>query len=117
MWGMLSFLLAIIAGFLAPLIIYLVYKDRSGFVRETSREALNLSITAALVGVCASIGLFAFGFAVIALVPLIGIVMFIAWFVIVVGYSIAVLVFEIIGAMRANNGQVYRVPLILRLVK
>ena len=43
------------------LIIYFVYRDRSNFVRETSKEALNLQITAAIVGLTASVGLLFFG--------------------------------------------------------
>lgn len=117
MWGMLSYLLALVGGFLAPMIIYLVYRERSSFVREVSKEALNLTITAAIVSLGATFGLFVFGFVMMILVPPIGIVMFGAWFVIIIGYAIAVLVFEIQGAMKANAGEIYRVPFILRLVK
>ena len=117
MWGMLSFLFGILLGFLAPLIIFLVYKDRSPFVRETSREALNLQITAAIVSIVATIGLVIFGTLVTIVVPPLGILMFVIGFVLLFAYLIALLVFEIIGAVRANSGVAYRVPYILRLVK
>ncbi len=117
LWGMLAFLLSLVAGFLAPLIIYFVYRDRSRFVRTTSLEALNLQITAAIVYLVASIGLFGFGTVVTIVLPPAGFIMFIAWFVIIIGYAVAVLVFQIMGAMKANNGEAYRVPYILRLVK
>ena len=117
MWGMLAYLLCLIAGFIAPLIIYFVYRDRSNFVRETSKEALNLQITAAIVGLTASVGLLFFGTIFSIAVPPVGMVMFLAWFVLIIGYQIVVITFEIIGAVRANNGIVYRVPFILRLVK
>lgn len=117
MWGMLSYLLCLIAGFIAPLIIYFVYRDRSNFVRDTSKEALNLQITAAIVGVTATFGLFFFGVIFSIAVPPVGAIMFLVWFILIIGYQIAVITFEIIGAVRAYNGVVYRVPLILRLVK
>jgi len=117
LWGTLSFLLPIIVGFLGPLVIYLVYRDRSQFVRATSRESLNLQITAAIVSVGAVIVLFVFGFIMALAVPPVGAVMFIAGFVVIIAYAIAVLIFEIIGAMKANSGEIYQVPFILRLVK
>lgn len=117
MWGMLAYLFGILFGFLAPLIIFLVYKDRSHFVRETSREALNLQITGAIVSIAATFGIVVFGTIVTVVAPPIGILMFVIGFVILFAYLIALLVFEIIGAVRANSGVVYRVPYILRLVK
>ncbi len=117
MWGMLSYLLGLLLGFLAPMIIFLVYKDRSRFVRETSREALNLHITAAIVLIVATIGIFSVGTIVTIVFPVAGILMFIIWLVLYIAYVVAVLVFEIVGAVRANNGVVYRIPFILRLVK
>ncbi len=117
MWGMLSYLLALLLGFLAPMIIFLVYKDRSRFVRETSRESLNLQITAAIVYIVATIGIFTVASIVTIVFPVAGISMFIIWFVLYIAYGVALVVFEIIGAVRANNGVVYRIPFILRLVK
>jgi uncharacterized Tic20 family protein len=117
LWGALAFLLPILVGFLGPLIIYLVYRDRSQFVRATSRESLNLQITAAIVSVGALLGLAFFGFAVALALPPLGILMIISGITLIIGYSIAVLIFEIIGAVKANSGEVYQVPFILRLVK
>jgi len=99
------------------LVIYLVYRERSQFVRATSRESLNLQITAAFVGVGAVFVLFGVGFVMAIALPPVGAIMFIAGFVAVIGYGIAVLIFEILGALKANSGEVYRVPFILRLVK
>ena len=50
MWGMFGHLSAIAASliglpFLGPLIVFLVYKDRNGFVRGHSAEALNMTIS------------------------------------------------------------------------
>ncbi len=117
LWGMLAYLLSIFAGILAPLIIYFVYKERSAFVRETSREALNLQITALFVGLAGVFGLGGLGLAMFFLFPPAGIVVFILWVLFIVGYNVAVLTFDIMGAIKANSGIVYRVPCILRLVK
>jgi uncharacterized protein len=117
LWAMLAFLLSIIAGFLAPLVIYLVFRDRSQFVRAASREALNLQITAIIVGLGAMVGMGIVGLVAVVAFPPLGLIILLGWFLIAIGYSVAVLVFEIIGAMRANSGEVYRVPYILRLVK
>lgn len=117
MWGMLSYLLSILFGFLAPLVIYLVYRERSEFVKETSREALNLTITAVIVMLGGSVVLFG-GSALLTIVfAPVGVVMFILSMIVYIGYAVAVLVFEIIGALRSNRGEIYRVPFILRLVK
>ena len=43
-WAGLSHLLGGILGFLAPLVIWLVYKDRSGYVSAESKRALNFQL-------------------------------------------------------------------------
>src|ERR1051325_1237382 len=49
MMAILSHILTLVAPILAPLIIYLVKKDESDFVRWHSRESLNFQITVILV--------------------------------------------------------------------
>ena len=115
MWGMLSYLLAIFAGLLAPLIIYLVYKDRSAFVRETARESLNFHITAMIVSL-AGVAVMVVGFGVSVLVPVIGIFMFVALWLLLIAFGVLVLVVNILGAIKANSGITYRIPGILRFV-
>lgn len=114
---MLAYLLSILVGFISPLIFYLIYKDRSDFVRRVSREALNLEITAAIVNVAVVFVLIVSGAVMGILFAPLAILIWILLFVFLFGYSIAVLVFVIIGAIRANAGEVYKVPFILRLVK
>lgn len=43
-WAGLSHLLGGILGFVAPLVIWLVYKDRSGYVSAESKRALNFQL-------------------------------------------------------------------------
>jgi hypothetical protein len=81
------------------LVIYLVKKDESEFIADQAREALNFQITTALAAVVAWSSIFCLvGF---ALVPLV---------------ALASLVFALIGAMRANDGERYRYPVCLRLL-
>jgi uncharacterized Tic20 family protein len=105
LWAMLAHLLSFLAayiflGFLAPLIVLLVFGQRSAYVREHAVESLNFNLTWLLYAIVATI---------LALL-LIGIVILIA-------LGIAYVIFVIIAAIRANNGQMYRYPLTIRFVK
>jgi uncharacterized Tic20 family protein len=85
--------------FVPGLVVYLIKRD-DAYVLEQGKEALNWAITA-------TIGYFA-GY-ILALV-------FLGWLV-YVAVSISHLAFCVLGAMAASNGQPYRVPLSLRLIK
>ena len=97
--AMLAHALAIVAGFLAPLIIYLVYGNQDPFIRHHSAESLNFQITV-LLAVLVSAALICV-FVGIILLP-----------VVVIG----ALVFEIMAAMAANRGEWYRYPINIRMV-
>ena len=111
MWGMFGHLSAIAASFvslpfLGPLIIFLVYKDRNGFVRGHSAEALNMTISFVVYEfvlgvVCSVLALVTFGLA----------------YVLMVVPAVVFLVCAILAAVAANSGRVYRYPLIFRLVR
>ncbi len=100
MWAIFAHLGPFIIGFLAPLIIFLVYKDRSEYIRDQSAEALNWQITLTIAAVV--------GFVLI--IVLVG-------FVILLAVSVAGIVFGILAAIAANRGERYRYPWALRLVK
>ena len=111
MWGMFGHLSAIAASlvglpFLGPLIVFLVHKDRNGFVRGHSAEALNMTISFVIYEfvlgvVCSVLALVTFGLAYgLMVVP-----------------TVVFLVCAILGAVAANSGRVYRYPLIIRLVR
>lgn len=87
-------------AFILPLIVYLLKKDESDFVKEQSREALNFHITAFIAALVASLLMFAFVGAI--LLPLIG---------------LAVLVLAIVATIKVLDGKPYLYPFILRLVK
>jgi len=98
--AMLCHLLAIFTGFVGPLIIWLIKKADHEFIDEQGKEALNFQITVLL----AMIVSFLLSFLCIGffLMPAVG---------------IANLIFCIIATVKVNNGEHYRYPLSLRLIK
>lgn len=93
-------------GALGPLIIFLVLKDRGPFVREQALEALNFQIVPTIVYVVGFVlGMVTLGLGFLVTVPIIALV------------GIVTLVFQIIAAVRANQGIAYRYPLSWRLVR
>ena len=100
MWSMLAHLGGILFGFLAPLIVYLVQRERGEFVKKQSVEALNWQITM-IIGQTVSAILW------IVIVGFVG----------TIAFSIATIVFGIIAGLAVNRGEDYRYPFALRLVK
>jgi uncharacterized Tic20 family protein len=106
-WGMLAHLSALagvvvwlLGCVLGPLVVYLARRDQSEFVAEHAREALNFNITVALAAlVCLALMVVFVGF-------ILGTALFIGW-----------LVLTLIAAIRASEGERYRYPVSLRLVK
>ncbi|MBD3683969.1 DUF4870 domain-containing protein [Stenotrophomonas sp. Br8] len=95
-------LLGIFTGFIGALIIWLINKDDASkaFVTEQSKEALNFQITVAIaMVVCIILTIVVIG---AILMPIVGLIS---------------LVFSIIAAVKANNGEAYRYPFALRLIK
>ena len=112
MWAMLGHLAAFsafITGLgcvLGPLIVWLVKRETMPFAGDQAREALNFNITAIIVAV--GLGIFTaitLGIGALITVPA-AFVLFIGWFVL-----------TIVAAMKANNGEQYRYPFSIRLVK
>lgn len=102
-----AFLGAGTAGWIAPLIIFLVFKDRGPFTRQEAKESLNFQLTVTIFVV----GLYILG-SILALV-LIGFLLFpLAWIVGILG-----VIFGIIGGVKVNNGEAYRYFFAFRMVK
>ena len=97
--AILSHILAIPTGFIAPLIIYLVKKD-SPYVLAHARESLNFQITMYI----------AFFVAYLMMFILIG-------FILVPLLIIADLVLIIIATIRASENKLYKYPLSIRFIK
>jgi uncharacterized protein len=105
LWAMLAHLLSFVAaylflGFVAPLIVLLVFGPRSAFVRAHAVESLNFNLTWLLYGIIA----------VVLALLLIG-------FLILIILGIAYLVLVIIASVKANNGEMYRYPATIRFVR
>lgn len=95
--AILSHILSFAAGFLAPLIIYLLKKDESPYVAAHAKESLNFQLT---------ILLLIFGLAI----TVIGI--FLIW---IVGLGATALI--IIATVKASENKLYKYPFNLRLIK
>ena len=105
LWGMLAHLLSFVAayialGFLAPLIVLLVFGPRSAYVRAHAVESLNFNLSWLLYAIVAGI-LVVIGIGLLVLLAL----------------GIAYVVLVIIASIRANNGQLYRYPLTIRFIR
>lgn len=99
MWALLANLGGIFFSFIAPLIVYVIYKDRDPFIRRASAQALNFQIILA-------IGYF---ISFILTFIIIGIFTFIA-------LAVCSIVFPILAAVAANKGEPYDYPLIPQMV-
>lgn len=105
-WAMLSYILALVASVIAPLVIYLVKMNQSRYVRFHAAQALNMGITAfiesiaiLIVGIILAIATHGFGILLMVLAFL--------------ALGIAHLVYLILGAVRSYQGQPFRVPTII----
>jgi uncharacterized protein len=116
-WGMfahLSSLLGLAAGgllfFLGPLIVWLMKKDQMRFVDDQGKESLNFQLNILILSIglgllAAPLALLTFGIGLFLIVP--------------VGLAIAVLaiVMPIVAGLKANSGEAYRYPYIVRVIK
>jgi uncharacterized protein len=101
-WAMLGYLLTFVGGFIAPLIVYLVKKDQSPFVRHHAAQALNLAITSTIY----SIGLFVLAIIAGAISHGLGFLLVLLYFPL----GIAFIVYLIMAAVAANRFEMYQVP-------
>ncbi len=99
--ALITHLSGIVAGFIVPLIIWLINKDKpeKAFLISQSKEALNFQITVLLSWIVAMVLSFL----------LIG---FLLYPVILIGN----IVFCILAGIKANNGENYRYPVSIRLI-
>lgn len=98
--AILSHILVLVGGFIAPLIIWLLKKDQSTYVAEQAKESLNFQIT---MYICLFI-------CVLLMVIIIGI--FLMWLL-----GIASFVLVVIATIKASEDKVYRYPINFRLIK
>ena len=99
LWATLTHIGGILFNWLAPLIAYLVLKDRGAFVRAHTATALNFQLTlliAYIVGIVLSLLLIGY------------LVIFAAW--------VLSIIFGIMAAIAANKGEFYTYPLSIKFV-
>lgn len=106
-YGMLAHLAPAIAlplsagtlGFVASLVVYLMYRDRGDFVRQHAANSLNVQImTLILLAISGLLMFVLVGFLTYPLVVVIATVI------------------HVIGAMKANNGEMWQPPMTPRFV-
>jgi uncharacterized Tic20 family protein len=86
-------------GFVAALVIYLIYKDRGPFVRQHAADAMNIQLNALLWAVAGFVlALILIGFAILAVVPIVATIL------------------HAIGAIKAYNGEEHWSPLTIKFV-
>lgn len=99
LWAIGAHLGPLLIGFIAPLLVWLLFKDRSAFLDRHGKEALNMQISYAIYIFVAAVSiLLLIG---IVLLPLV----LLAWVVLM-----------IIATIKAANFEDYRYPLIFRFV-
>jgi uncharacterized Tic20 family protein len=97
--AMLAHLLGLLTSFVGPLVLYLVKKDESPYVRDQSAEALNFQLTLFI----------AYAVSWVLAFVLIGfLLMFVVW--------IGSLILMIMASVAANRGENYRYPMNIRFV-
>ena len=89
-------------GFLSPLIVWLIQKEKSAFVKTESTEALNF-------GILISIAYAVSSFLTVVTLGLGSILFFVVW--------VVALIFAIQATIKANKGESYRYPFNWRIVK
>ena len=105
-WAMFAHLSALIGylipfgSVIGPLVVWQIKKNEMPFVDDQGKEALNFQITVAILAIVA----------VLLILILIG-------FLLLWALAIADLIFIVIAAIAANNGQAYRYPFSFRFIK
>lgn len=97
-WALLAHLSGIVLCIIAPLVVWLVFKERSRFVDAEAKEALNFQITLVIASIPALV--------LAIILPFLPFLVFAAG-----------VVFMILAAVETSKGRPYRYPVTLRLVK
>ena len=98
--AMLCHLLGLFTGFLGPLILWLIKKEESDMGDDQGKEALNFQLTLLI--------------AFFVCIPLVFLIIGVPLFFVVTIYGF---IYAIIAAVRANEGEYYRYPVCIRLIK
>lgn len=100
--ALLTHLSGIVLSFIVPLVVWLIHKDKpdKDFLNDQAKEALNFQITVAIAyAICTVLTVIAIG---VLLMPIVWVVN---------------LIFCILAGVKASEGEAYRYPFALRLIK
>ena len=100
LWAIGAHLGPLVLGFIAPLVVWLVYRERSAFLDRSAKEALNMQISYLIYFVVA--GLSVIVLIGLILLPIVGV----AW-----------LVLMIMATIKVANFEDFRYPAIIRFIK
>jgi uncharacterized protein len=99
-WATLTHVGGIVLGFIAPLVAYLVLRERGPFIREHAAAALNFQLTL----------LIAYVVGWVLSIVFIGVLLLLAAWVVSI-------VFAIVASLAANRGEYYRYPATITFVQ
>lgn len=99
-WSIVAHAGGILVGFVAPLVVWLIFKDRSQRLNDQGKEALNFQLTLLLAYVVGS---------VLTIILIGGLILFAAW--------VCAIIFGILGAMAASRDELYRYPFKITFIK
>ena len=101
-----------ILSFVAPLLIWLIFKDRGAKSNVEGKEALNWGINVAGLLVANSILGLIFGF-----IPVVGLIWVFLGPLIWIAVVVLNVIFSIMGGIKVNGGGSYRYPVNIRWIK
>jgi uncharacterized protein len=114
-WGVAAHLSAfvgawVVLAFLGPLVVWLLGRERHGFVDHHAKEALNFNLTLLVVmvvgGLLAVVGaVLTLGLGLLVILP------------VAAAVGLGWIVLTIIAAVKAWDGEAYRYPLTIRFVR
>jgi len=91
-------------GFVGPLVVWLLHKDRNPFLRATAAGSFNFNLSMWVLNAAAWVCLFT-----VLLIP-VAIVLWLA-------AGVLLIVCHVLAVLRANKGEVYRYPLQLPVLR
>lgn len=98
--ALVGFVFPIIGNIVAPLLFWLIRKDEMPFVDVAGKESLNFQISVSLYAICAAI----------LVIVLIGIPL-----LFIIGFADLILI--IMASVKTAEGESFRYPLTIRLIK
>lgn len=94
-------------GFIAALVVYLIYKDKGPFIRQHAADAVNIQLNSLM---------WAIILGVVGAILAIILVGFLFW-ALMGAIPVVALILHVIGALKAYQGDIHWSPMTIRFVK